>query len=222
MKTDPGRLAVALVAAGSLMLSACNDGAAAGAEPDPTAGAATGPASAAEFAHLLTSGAIVDYEPTKSAAEAVAMADVIVTGTITDVIDNGDRSVVIEIAVDETLYGEPADIVHLWHEFEGSIAGVGKPVKVTVAELAEAGVGLRVAASAVEVQSADDSARATPPYALLRLPAVDAFFLQGSADTGMHCPYLGYPVSMWGAKTIDEYAELIRPASFPDPPVPGQ
>lgn len=211
MKTDPGRLALALVAAGSLMLSACNDGAAAGTEPDPTAGAATGPASAAEFAHLLTSGAIVDYEPTKSAAEAVAMADVIVTGTITDVIDNGDRSVVIEIAIDETLYGEPADIVHLWHEFEGSIAGVGKPVKVTVAELAEAGAGLRVAASAVEIESGDDRARA--PYALLRLPAVDAFFLQGSADAGMHCPYLGYPVSMWGAKTIDEYAELIRRAS---------
>ncbi|WP_166346269.1 hypothetical protein [Phytoactinopolyspora limicola] len=234
MNVRTGVLAIALI--GMITMGACaNDAAPAGqdeaipaeqssaelaeqseaASMDPQAAQASQPESAEEFTYLLSGGAQVDYEPLASPAEALEFADVIVTGTITDVIPDGSDRVQIEIAVDDVLYGSQPDggVLYVTHGFEGWVAGTGGTTKVTVKDLAESGIGLDVVAVAEDVTEVAAGTESPAGHRVFTV-AIDGFWLEGSGDHHMSGVYVqadDLSGERWGqVTTIEQFTGAIR------------
>ncbi|GIG65265.1 hypothetical protein Pen01_15600 [Phytomonospora endophytica] len=161
-------------------------------------------ASAAAFTGKVGGGIAFDYEPTASPAAAREAADLIVLGTVADVLAPSadestaaraggyDATVVLVVDVVESLDGESAESVRI-------MLPTGMDVDATA--LAPLASGLSVVAGLTSHGETEWHA------------AIDGLWFQGTKDAVMHGPYAETweLAEAWGGvETLDAYAAAIR------------
>jgi hypothetical protein len=204
----------------------------------PVFGGCTGDSSPAKsstiatFVSLAASGVNVDYTPLASPQDAVAKADLIVEGTLTDVVDGiglkypdplyterqADTYATFVITVERVISGDPAKVL------SGRVyATVHKSRAAEIDQLAAANPHPRIVAVLDEATHWSPARgvrvnrpAAVPSSAPLYAPYTDGIWLQGPEDAqmyGLHADPDELAASWGRPRTVSQFSAAVQRAA---------